>query len=65
MFAARNPRLLDVLVTETRNLPVDEGARLRLEQRPYVGEWVHLYLAARPEVDAEEARVIVRRRLRR
>ena len=58
-FAARNPRLVNVLVTGTRNLPVDEGAKLRLEQRQYVGEWVHLYLAARPEVDAEEARVIV------
>ena len=58
-FAARNPNLVDVLVTEPRNLPVHEGAQLRLDQRQYVDEWVHLYRATRPDLDAGQARVAV------
>jgi AcrR family transcriptional regulator len=58
-FAVRNPNLVAVLVTETRNLPADEGAQLRLDQRQYVDEWVHLYRATRPDLDRGEARVAV------
>jgi AcrR family transcriptional regulator len=58
-FAARNPDLVGVLVTETRNLPADEGAQLLLDQRHYVDEWVHLYRATRPGLGSGEARVAV------
>lgn len=41
-FAVAHPHLVDILITETRNLPVEETARLVETQRDYVNEWVHL-----------------------
>lgn len=41
-FAFRHPHVVDVLLTETRNLPEEHAAPLIQAQRDYVDEWVHL-----------------------
>lgn len=58
-FAFENPFLVDVLVTEARNLPKEEGAVLRQDQRGYVSEWVHLLRSEQPDLDVATARVTV------
>ncbi|MEU6264633.1 TetR/AcrR family transcriptional regulator [Saccharopolyspora shandongensis] len=58
-FASENPGLVDVLVTEARNLPENDAGLLREEQRQYIGEWVHLLREVHPDLDAATARITV------
>jgi AcrR family transcriptional regulator len=58
-FALTHPHLLDVLITETHNLPRDEMAPLLAAQHAYVDEWVHLLRQIHPDLDAAPARVTI------
>lgn len=59
-FTLDHPALVDVLITEARSLPAEDGTPLASAQRDYVYEWVHLYRTLRPELTAGEAMVVVR-----
>src|ERR1700730_14503271 len=43
---------------EARNLPEDEGRRLRRLQRMYVEEWVHVISELRPDLSDVESRTV-------
>lgn len=58
-FAFRHHDLLDVLITETRNLPDDERPAAVQAQREYIGEWVHLLSTLDPDLDTTTCRVQV------
>ncbi len=58
-FALESPALIDVLVTEVRNLPDGPATTLHQEQRAYVDEWSHLVQELHPGLDAPTARVTV------
>lgn len=58
-FAVESPALIDVLVTEVRNLPEGTSAAIRENQRAYVGEWVNLLRDVHPELDDPTARSTV------
>lgn len=58
-FALTHPHLLDVLITETHNLPGDQMAPLLQAQHAYVDEWVHLLRQIHPDLDAARARVTI------
>ncbi|WP_432837462.1 TetR/AcrR family transcriptional regulator [Dactylosporangium sp. CA-092794] len=58
-FALAHPHLLDLLITETRNIPREQAAALVQAQQEYVDEWVHLLRQVHPGLDAPRARVTV------
>jgi AcrR family transcriptional regulator len=58
-FALSHPDLVDVLITEVRNLPADEAATARRTQRDYVDEWVELLRKVHHGLDNTSARVVV------
>ncbi|MFJ9391219.1 TetR/AcrR family transcriptional regulator [Nocardioides sp. NPDC101246] len=58
-FAFRHPHVVDVLLTETRNLPEEHAAPLIQAQRDYVDEWVHLARDLAPDRSVAALRVEV------
>jgi AcrR family transcriptional regulator len=58
-FAMGHTHLVDVLITEVRNLPPEDAPGLLQEQRAYVDEWVHLLRQVHAELDGAAARVVV------
>ena len=58
-FAVQFPALVDVLVTEVRNVASESAEALQKAQREYVGEWVHLLRQQHPDLDLPTARVTV------
>jgi AcrR family transcriptional regulator len=58
-FALAHPHLVDVLITEVRNLPPDSAATLLRAQRDYINEWVHLLRRGRAGLDPASARVTI------
>ncbi|SBS76835.1 Transcriptional regulator, TetR family [uncultured Mycobacterium sp.] len=49
-FAAGHPALVDLLMTEVRNLPEPHRDAALAAQRDYVEEWVHLLRQSRPDL---------------
>ncbi|MEV5411127.1 TetR/AcrR family transcriptional regulator [Thermopolyspora sp. NPDC052614] len=58
-FALAHPHLLDLLITETHNIPREQAAPLLQAQREYIDEWVHLLRRIHTDLDATRARVVV------
>lgn len=58
-FTLAHPHLVDVLITEVRNLPADSAATLLHTQRDYIDEWVHLLRHGRTSLDTASARITV------
>lgn len=58
-FAVAHPALVDLLVTEVRNLPDPHREVALAAQREYVDEWVHLLTQAHPELAPSAARLQV------
>ncbi|MBV8347686.1 MAG: TetR/AcrR family transcriptional regulator [Mycolicibacterium sp.] len=58
-FALAHPDLVDVLITEVRNLPEDEAAAAQRAQRDYGDEWGELLRQVHNELDTMSARVVV------
>ena len=58
-FALSHPDLVDVLITEVRNLPAEEAATARRAQRDYVDECVGLLRQVHQRLDNISARVVV------
>lgn len=58
-FALGHPALVDLLMTEVRNLPEPHRAAALAAQRDYVDEWVHLVRQSRPETTQPVARLQV------
>ncbi|GAY14525.1 TetR/AcrR family transcriptional regulator [Mycobacterium sp. shizuoka-1] len=58
-FALGHPALVDLLMTEVRNLPEPHRAAALAAQRDYVEEWVHLLRQFRAEASEAEARLQV------
>jgi AcrR family transcriptional regulator len=58
-FALGHPHLVDILITEVRNLAPEDAPGLLQEQRAYVDEWVHLLRQVHAELDGATARVVV------
>jgi len=58
-FALAHPHLVDVLITEVRNLPPDAASALAQAQHDYDDEWVHLLRQLHPDLDSPRARVAV------
>ena len=58
-FAYDYGGFIDLLIGEVTHLPEAERHRARLTQHDYVAEWVALLVRARPELDADCARVLV------
>jgi AcrR family transcriptional regulator len=58
-FAFAHPAVVDLLITESRTLPLDRGRALTESERDYLAEWVHLYRALDPQRDQAEATVVV------
>jgi AcrR family transcriptional regulator len=56
-FALAHPALVDLLVSEVRNLPAPQRESALDAQREYVGEWVHLLEECRPELSGSVARM--------
>ncbi|PJE17146.1 TetR/AcrR family transcriptional regulator [Mycobacterium sp.] len=58
-FALAHPALVDLLMTEVRNLPEPHRDAALAAQRTYVDEWVHLLRQFRPELSESVARLQV------
>jgi AcrR family transcriptional regulator len=58
-FLLEHPMIARVTLTESVYLPDDERHALRRTQREYVGQWVVLLTAVRPELTDAEARFVV------
>lgn len=58
-FAAANPEIVSVMLSETVHLPVEQRERYRSLQHEYVAEWVALLRRSRPDLDDPEARILV------
>lgn len=58
-FAVRHPALVDLLMTEVRNLPEPHRDAALAAQRDYVEEWVHLLRQVMPEDTESIARLQV------
>lgn len=56
-FTAEHPEIVGVLITEFIHLPADRRDDFRRAQRDYVGEWVALLRADRPDRDEADALV--------
>jgi AcrR family transcriptional regulator len=58
-FAFHHHDLVELLISEVRNLPADEQRPALAVQREYIDEWVHLVTQVHPELDATAARIQV------
>lgn len=58
-FAVHSPDWVNLLLTETPQLPEPRRRQAHLAQRAYLDEWVHLGLAVHPGLDPAVARVRV------
>jgi AcrR family transcriptional regulator len=58
-FALNNPAVIALHLHELDRLPAEPRREIRRLQRLYVEEWVRVLAALRPELVAEEARVLV------
>lgn len=58
-FAVTHPALIGILLTEVRELPDADLARIRRAQREYLGEWEHLLRRLQPDLGTAEARTVV------
>ncbi|WGY00427.1 TetR/AcrR family transcriptional regulator [Nocardioides sp. QY071] len=58
-FAFNHHQVLDLLITEVRNLPEDPRKEAVDAQREYIDEWVHLLLQVDPGLDPTKARIEV------
>jgi AcrR family transcriptional regulator len=59
-FAAADPELVSILISELIHLGRDQRAPFVRAQRAYVTEWVTLLARVRPDRDADEIGVLVR-----
>jgi AcrR family transcriptional regulator len=57
-FALANPAVIALHLHELARLPEEPRRQIRRLQRLYVEEWVRVLATLRPELDAEEARVL-------
>jgi hypothetical protein len=58
-FAQTHPHLVDVLITEMRNLPADSAAALLYAQRDHIDEWVRLLRHGHASLGTASARITV------
>ncbi|MGW5239214.1 TetR/AcrR family transcriptional regulator [Monashia sp. NPDC004114] len=58
-YALAHPDLVDVLISEVRNLPSEEASVLIQAQRDFVDEWVHLHRQLHPELQPAASRIVV------
>ena len=58
-FALEHPALVDIMITEVRNLPEPHHEIALADQRSYIDEWTHLLRGAQPALSSAEARVEV------
>ncbi|MBN9741929.1 hypothetical protein DMP23_12550 [Amycolatopsis sp. A1MSW2902] len=58
-FVCAHPHLIDLLITETGNLPPAERHQARQVQHDYLTEWVHLSRLVDPGLDPAVARIRV------
>lgn len=58
-YAAANSALMDILVSEVRNLPQPQRLRITQSQQDYVGEWLHLLREICPDMPPMQARARV------
>lgn len=58
-FAFDNPHNVEILLSETAQLPPTERRRTSAAQRAYIDEWVHLVRQLHPDWSAVEARIRV------
>jgi AcrR family transcriptional regulator len=58
-IATAHPYLLDLLITESRQLPADERQRIRQIQRDYISEWTQLLARLEPTSDPTVLRIKV------
>lgn len=57
-FVAEQSENLTTWRQEFRNLPADDGSRLRRMQRLYMEEWVHVISELLPDVDDAQSRAV-------
>lgn len=58
-FTLRHHDIVDLLITETEQLPADERHSLRQSQHDYISEWVRLLRIIHPQYDPTAARIRV------
>jgi AcrR family transcriptional regulator len=58
-FAFAHPTIIDLLITETRNLPAASRSAITQSQRDYVNEWAQLYRHLNPHLDEAEAAIVI------
>ncbi|MFG1955745.1 TetR/AcrR family transcriptional regulator [Micromonospora sp. NPDC048830] len=58
-FAAENPSVISVLISEVINLPAEHRDSYHHHQKAYVHEWVSLLRQSRPEIHEAQARILV------
>ncbi len=58
-FALTHPALVDILITEVRNLPESDREAALAAQRDYIAEWVHLVCQSQPQLPESAARLQV------
>jgi AcrR family transcriptional regulator len=58
-FAFAHPTIIDLLITEARNLPTVDRMAIAQSQRDYVNEWVHLYRSLNPNQSEAEATIMI------
>ncbi|HWD06087.1 MAG TPA: TetR/AcrR family transcriptional regulator [Amycolatopsis sp.] len=54
-----HPEVFGLLITDLDNLPDEERAAVHRAQQDYLGEWTHLLLLDRPDLDPVAARIRV------
>jgi AcrR family transcriptional regulator len=58
-FAFSHHDIVELLISEVRNLPDDEQRAALAVQREYIDEWVHLFAQVHPDVESTAARIQV------
>lgn len=58
-FALDHHDIVDLLITEIRQLPDTERALMHQTERDYVSEWVHLLMTVSPDLEPIAARIRV------
>lgn len=58
-FVVSARELAQVYYSEINNLPAEDRRRLRLKQRRYLEEWVHLVTELRADLSDDDARTVV------
>lgn len=58
-FTQRHHDLVDLMITETGNLPDTEQSDARRSQHEYISEWVHLFRISHPGTEPVAARIRV------